>query len=72
MMTPEQYEAEIDRLGQALDLEAKMRKTAADIANERGGLIDEFSALLNEVYHSLPPLVKDDARSLLMRSGWWR
>ena len=30
MTTPEEYEAEIDRLSAALDLEAKARKAAAD------------------------------------------
>ena len=32
MRTPEEYEAEIDRLSAALDLEAKARQSMADMA----------------------------------------
>jgi hypothetical protein len=70
MLTPAEYEAEIDRLGQALRLEADCRKFAADLANERGELLDEACALLDEMMDDIRPSMRQDARSILRRANW--
>lgn len=72
MLTPTvlELEEEIARLTNALALEAKMRYAAAEIAHQRGVLLYDACALLDEAIKDLRSAYTEEARRIISLAGW--
>ena len=65
-----ELEQELCRLSENLALEARARAAAAQMAHDRGELVDDACALLDEVMTNLREAHRQEASRIIKRAGW--